>query len=425
MSDMDSMSREYKKKRLRRQIVPTDRPAGNPSMTPMQEDSEEIVRRAHRRTGKKRLIVLSAILLLAGVGAGGWNYYQKQYQYTSYETVWQVDLQEGSLVDYEAFGSNVLKYTRDGASYIDIKGKTIWTESYEMKQPVAAVNGDYAVIADKQGNSLYICSTDGKLGQATTVLPVSQVAIARNGIVAAVLEDSAASYITFFKRDGSPLDITVKTKMAGDGYPLDISLSEDGTQLVCSFVYLQGGEMKNRVVFYDFSEIGKNVPNRLVGGFDELFLDTMAARVVYMAAPYSCAFSGKGLTFFSSQNLASPEVVKQVMIEEEIRSIFYSDEYAAVIVKNTTGEYASRLEVYQKDGTHVFSKEFTYEYTHANIDEDLIFLYNEDSCKVFNMKGTEKLYASLDFSISKIRKGRFPNTLVLTGPQMMREIKLQ
>ncbi len=50
---------------------------------------------------------------------------------------------------YKSFGNNVLKYTRDGASYIDNRGENVWTESYEMKTPVVAVNGDYAAIATR------------------------------------------------------------------------------------------------------------------------------------------------------------------------------------------------------------------------------------------------------------------------------------
>ena len=92
----------------------------------------------------------------------------------------------------------------------------------------------------------------------------------------------------------------------------------------------------------------------------------MVPRVTYMGDPYSCAFSGKALTFFSSRNLASPELLEQRTIEERIDSVFYSDEYAAAIVRNTNGEYGSRLEVYKKDGTHVLSKEFNFEYTHAD-----------------------------------------------------------
>lgn len=422
MSDMSSMNRESKKRQLRRQMVSSDTPVSRPGVR--SEDSEEAVRRAHKKVQRRRLIIVLAVLILVGGGAGAWFYYQRTYQYTSFETAWQIDINEGSLVGYETFGNNVLKYTKDGASYMDNRGKNIWTESYEMKTPIAAVQGDYAAIADKQGNSIYICSLEGKVGQATTVLPISKVAVSGTGIVAAVLEDSVSSYITFFNKDGSKLDILVKTKMSGDGYPLDIALSKDGTQLMCSFIYQQGSEVNNRVVFYDFSEVGKNIPNRLVGGFDEQFKDTMVPRVTYMGEPYSCAFSGSGLTFFSSKNLASPELVAQIPIEEGIDSVFYSEDYAAAIVKNNSGEYASRLEVYKKDGTHVLSKEFSYEYTHADIDGDLIILYNEDSCEIFNMAGVQKLYATFDYSISKIRRGRFPDTLVVTGPQQMREIKL-
>lgn len=424
MSDMSSMNRESKKRQLRSQMISSDTPVPRPEIPP-QEDNEEVMRRAQKKARRRRGIQILILVLLLAAVAAGWFYHQRTYQFTTYETSWQVDLNEGSLVGYEKFGSNVLKYTKDGASYIDNKGKMIWSESYEMKTPAVSVNGEYAAIADKQGNAIYIFNEDGRQGQATTVLPISRVAVSGIGVVAAVLEDSTSSYIQFFKKDGSQMDITIKTNMSGGGYPLDISFYEDGTQLMASFVHLQNGELRNRVVFFDFSEVGKKVPDRLVGGFDDEFNDTMVPCVTYMGTPYSCAFSGNGLTFFSSENLASPELVKQIPIEEEIQSVFYSDEYAAVIVKNTSGEYMNRLEVYRKDGTFVMSREFTYEYTRADIDDDLIFLYNEDSCKVFNMEGVEKLYASFDFSISRIRKGRFPNTLVLTGPQQMREIKLR
>ena len=330
MSDFSSMSRESKKDKLRRQIVSPQQPAWNAEP---EEDSEAVVRRAHNRVLRHRWILVLLVLLLIAAGAAAWFFYQRNYRYSGYETAWQVDLNEGSLVGYESFGTNVLKYTKDGASYLDNRGRTVWTESYEMKSPIISVKGDYAAIADMQGNSIYICNTDGTLGQATTVLPISKVAVSGTGVTAAVLEDSASSYITFFQKDGTSLDITVKTNMSGDGYPLDIALSDDGTQLMSSFVYLQGSELKNRVVFYDFSEIGKNVPNRLVGGFDDEFQGDMVPRVTYMGNPYSCAFSGKALTFFSSRNLASPELVEQRNIEERIDSVFYSDEYAAAIVR--------------------------------------------------------------------------------------------
>ena len=179
MADMSSMNRENKKKQLRRQIVSSDsgsRPPQNYS-----EDAEDAARKVYKKVRMRRLFLLLLLLLLLGAGTFGWFYYQKNYEFGSYETAWTIDMKEGSLVGYESFGNNVLKVTRDGASYIDNKGKTIWTESYEMKNPIVSVKGNYAAIADRQSNSIYICNTDGTQGSVTTVLPVSRVAVSGTG----------------------------------------------------------------------------------------------------------------------------------------------------------------------------------------------------------------------------------------------------
>lgn len=425
MSDMSSMSRESKKQKLRQRVISAGAPIPPELRSELNPDGEETAVQAYKKARRRRLILLVALLAVIGGAGGGLYYYQRNYQYVSYETAWQSDMNEGSLVGYESFGNNVLKYTKDGASYLDNHGKTVWTESYEMKNPIVTKQGDYVAIADRQGNKIYIFGSTGKVGEASTVLPISKVTISGTGIVAVVVEDSTASYVMFYDRDGSSLQVGIKTIISGDGYVLGEALSEDGTQLMCSVVYIKNGELKNRVVFYDFSEVGKNVPDRIVGGFDDPFDGTIVPRVFYMNNSYSCAISGKGLTFFSTENIASPALVAQIPVESEIQSVCYNKEYVAMILKNPSGEYTSSLQVYRKDGSHMFTKDFTYEYTHLDIDDNLIILYNENSCEIFNMAGVQKLYATFDFTVSKIRKGRFPNTLVVSGPQQMREIKLR
>ncbi len=421
MSDMSSESREKQKSQLRRRVISNREDGAQRSY-----DDDEYSGRRHLRPGRLVLIIMAVVLILALAAFLLIRYYNRNHRFTSYETSWEVSMEEGSLVGYGLFGGNVLKYTKDGASYIDNRGRTIWAESYEMKSPIIAINGDYAAIADVQGNELYICDLEGKLGEAVTILPISHVAVSETGTVAAVLEDSVSSYVAFFRRDGTTLDITVKTNMSGDGYPLDIALSSDGTQLMCSYVYLSNGELKNRVVFYDFSEVGKNVPNRLVGGFDEPFSGTLVPEVTYLAGSASCAFTGNGPVFFSSQNLASPTLVRQIdMGEDEIKSVCYSKDYVGVISANRGSEFQNRCDVFKADGSPVTSFEFSFDYTSADIDDDYIILYNENSCRIYNMAGVEKFSADLDLSISKICKGRFPNSLIITGPQLMREIRLR
>ena len=73
-----------------------------------------------------------------------------------------------------------------------------------------------------------------------------------------MVEDARASYVTFYKKDGSTLDWSIKSILGGDGYQMDVSVSPDGTQVMVSYAYLKNGGISSKVVFYNFSEVGKN-----------------------------------------------------------------------------------------------------------------------------------------------------------------------
>lgn len=433
MSDMSSMNREIKKRQLRRQVIdPHAIPPGYNKKGPDKrgqpdEDEEEIVRKAEKKVRRKRLKIIAAVLIVLGVlGFGGYRYL-REYQYTAFDIGWEVDMpvSEGSFIKYEKFGDNILKYTKDGATYIDSGGKTIWSLSYELKSPTCYINGDYAAIGDKQGNSIYICNKEGYQGVATTLLPILKVSISAYGVVAALVEDSQATYITFYKKDGSVLDWSIKTKLSGDGFLTDVSLSPEGTQVMVADTYLDHGSLKNKVVFYNFSEFGKKYPNRLVGGFDAEYENSMIGRVRFLSEKYACVFADDSIAFFSMENVTSPAMLSYIPVEQDIKSIFYSDQYVGVIVGMEEGYNFSRMDVYKADGTPVFSQEFDYQYKYADIDGDKVILYNENSCRVYNMSGKLKFAGDFDFIISKVTSGKFPNTLIVTGPDTMKEIKLK
>lgn len=429
MGSTSSMSRENKKKQLKRQIVPSDNRYQN------EEDSREIVHNAHRRVVRKRLIIVLILAVLAAIAAFVLFRYDRYHQFTDYQVIWEKDLLgeaqeaaaqgEGSFCEYRDFGDGVLKYTKDGASYIDAQGKVIWVQSYEMKSPIISINGEYVAIGDLQGNSIYICNKSGCIGQATTLLPILRVTVSAKGVVAALEEDSKASYIYLYKKDGSSLDINVKSLLSGDGYPMDLSLSPNGTQLVTSYMYLDQGMIKCKIVFYNFG-LGKNDARRVVGIFFPQDLgDAMAARVRFLDESHAVIFTDKGMQFFSTRVETSPESVNQIAIEEKIRSITYTEDYIGLVTDNIEGGDPYGLMVYDKEGSLVFDRTFNYQYSGFDIDGGLILLYNDSSCKVFNMTGTEKYNGTFDFTVSKVSAGRFPGTLLVMGPQMMKEIKLQ
>lgn len=454
MSDIRSMDRESKKRQLRSNIVQISNQNRSVSYEE-EEDSEEVIRQYQSGKRKKQLLIFLFVAMFVAIAGFCFFRYQKEYEYTEYEVTWEQamryvdpsttqsndveageesDLEVGSasknvsdtgFVKFAYFGENMIKYTKDGATYIDASGKNVWTQSYEMKTPVIHVNGEYVIIADQQGNNIYICNTTGCTGVAKTQLPITKAAVSAKGVTAAVVEDNTASYIFYFKKDGDELGINIKMLLSGDGYPVDLALSPDGQQIVMSVMYMANGALKNKVVFYDFSEIGKNVNNRFIGGFEEEFDDKMVARVRYLNDDTVCAFSDKGLTFISVKDVIPDVNVISVPVAEEIESISYSEKYAAVVVENPSGN-PYRLDVYETNGEQKVSFDFDYDYTDVKIDGEKIFLYNEESCRVYNMDGNLKFNGQLDFAVSCIRASKkHMNSMIVAGGEVMKELKLK
>ncbi|WP_294149825.1 DUF5711 family protein [uncultured Clostridium sp.] len=427
MSNMNSMEREQKKRQLKRRIIePGSAPGGGRPRKEQEDSEEEIVRKAEWKTRMKhfRLVMFFAFLAVLIIFLA--VRYVRGHQYTEYTVAWEKEIpaSESSFTGYMKFGDNMLKYSKDGASYIDKSGNAVWSLSYQMKSPVCYINGNYAVLGDQQGNSIYICDTSGLQGEATTLLPILRVSVSAYGVAAALVEDSTSSYITFFKKDGSTLDWSIKTVMSKSGYLMDVSMSPEGTQVMLSDLYIQDSTLKNRIVFYNFSEFGKSYPDRLVGGFDE-FGESLCPRVRFFDEDHACAVTDNQLAFFSLENVTSPELVKQIPVEEQIKSIAYSDSYVAVIVDAPSGEYDNRLDVYKSDGSPAFSREFTYLYQNMDIDGDFVILYNDNSCKIYDMSGRERFSGEFDFTVAKITRGSRFNSLIITGGDRIREIILK
>lgn len=430
MDDMKLLNREMKKQQLRRQIVPNPADVHIKNPPPPEEETKG---GPFSFLFRHKFLLFLLLFFLAAV-AGSLFYWQRYHQYTEYTLSWEEDLLSGdndiaaesSFAAYIDFGANMVKYTKDGAMYIDARGRKVWTQPYEMKSPIASVNGDYIAIADQQGNDIIICDRTGCQGTAKTLLPIIKASISAKGVVVAILEDSKSNYLYWFRKDGAPLDISVKARLSGDGYPLDISVSPSGDQVLCSYVYMNNGRLDSKVIFYDFSEIGKNVSaKRIVGGFEEPFAGTLVPRVRFLTDTYSFACSDKGLTFFSSKNLASPELIVQKEIAGEINTLFYSEAYVGVIALNAEGENPYRMEIFRQDGSQVMNKDFNFSYRHASISGDQIFLWNENNFQVYNMAGTKRYDGSFEDTIEHITAGRFSNSYILTSPQHMREITLQ
>ena len=393
--------RENRKNELRKRIVDTDR----------LKQQEAIQNRDLRKNkGSRRIIfIILAVIIVMALAAVA--YYLLRRRYQGFSVNWSVDMTadtgavESDYEDYQIYADGFLKVTRDGATYINSAGKIIWNQAFEMNSPCVTVNGDYCAIGDQGKTSIFIMNTSGTTGQAETNLPINKLSIAETGVVYALLEDSSASYITVFTREGAALDISIKSILDGDGYPIDIAVSPDGTELIASFAYIDNGTIGNKIIFYNLDEVGQNAgSNRVVGGFTDDFAGHLTGRVHFSDNTYAQAFYDGGIAFFSTKVLTSPELLQNVAIEDTIKAISYSDDYVGTVTLNSdenTPE-AYNLTVYRVNGQMVFTVPVSFNVSGFDIDQGMVFLYNDKNLRVYDMSGNIKFDGSIDRPISKV-----------------------
>ena len=97
--------------------------------------------------------------------------------------------------NYAKYADGILKYSRDGAAYLDKKGEEQWNQSYQLQNPFIYTNGNALVIGNEGGNDLYVFNEKGLLGEIHTNYPIEDAVVAENGIVGVLLKNGMTPQI--------------------------------------------------------------------------------------------------------------------------------------------------------------------------------------------------------------------------------------
>ena len=371
----------------------------------------------------RRLIWITAGLLTVLVA---WNIYHGRKSYRAYAVLNQQDVSQGSLVGYEPFKRGFLKYSTDGVSYIGEKNETYWSSSFEMKDPVIDVNGAYAVIADRTGNTLQIFDEKhGKIGECRTERSLDSASISAGGIVATLEEDSVASYIQFYNPDGTVLDITVKALLEGDGFFTALDLSDDGSQVLVGVAYLEGGVLHGKVAAYDFSEKESSGKGPMRGGVEPFAGKNLISEVRYLQNGTAFAASTRGLFFFRVGE-QKVEGYSSVEAEEEIRSLCFDRSYVGIVLNDTVSKNGPyRIELYNSSGERVMHANFGEHYSTSFVDKGTVFLLGSDTLTIFLKNGTKQFSGNVDFSLVRAVRRPGENRYLWLGASHIKEVKLK
>ena len=318
-------------------------------------------------------------------------------------------------------GDGYIRYSNDGAAYYTAKGKALWNQTYSMQKPQVKICEDCVAIGDINGNTIYIFNKNGNIGKVDTSLVISQIEVAANGAVAAVLEDNEANYINMYDKDGNKI-YSVKTTLAGDGYPLDISISNDSAKLIASYVYVSGEEIKTNVVFYNFSEVGQNETERVVGGFNH-YNDVLVGDVQFLSNNIAVAVGENVISIYKIKEY--PSLEKEIQIDNTIDRVFFGTDYIGLVLDNSDSGELYKMVVYNFSGSKVCEAEFGTQVDNIQFDGSSVVMNNSTSFSVFNLKGKNVANMSFDMPASKVLPTGTRGEYILINTKYIQNIKLK
>jgi len=342
-------------------------------------------------------------------------------KYSGYIITKSINKEDTDAAQYIDYNNGYIRYSNDGISYYTNKGEAIWNQTYQMKEPQVKICGKSVAVGDLNGSSIYIFNDAGFLGNVDTSLSISQIEVSVQGLVAAVLEDANVNYIRLYNPDGTWF-YTVKTELAQDGYPLDISISDDATKLVASYVFVNGDSIKDKVVFYRFSEVGQNETDNIVGGFNQ-YDSTLVPEVKFVNDLCAVAIGENVLSIYKIKEY--PTLLKDITINGEIDRVFISDAYIGLVLKNSDAGDIYKMQVYNINGSLAFETAFNTEYNTIKFDGKSIIMYNDTTFTLMNINGKIQLDQSFDLPIKSILSLGSKGNYMLINSKYIQEIKLK
>ena len=353
-------------------------------------------RSRHKRNAVKRTII-TAVALVAAIAVVG--FYVEKRSYHNYKIVQSSEQEDVISTSYVEMDGDILRYSPDGVSLVSDKMNTLWSETYQMQNPMADVNGTRAVIADKDGTELEIYDKSGKTGSVTTSYSIIKARVSKSGMVAAILDGGDDTWINFYSTDGS-LIAENQTKVDDPGYPLDVAVSDDGVVMMVTYQFVEGSDTTSYVAFYNFGDVGQNEDDRIVSGYK--YEGVVVPQIQYLDNNQSVALKDNGFTLYQGSQI--PKEVKTVEVDQEIVSTFFDNDMIGLVFKNDSKDKQYTMEVYTTDGKLKFQQDFNIPYTTIKLSGGNILMYNSSQMCVMNSRGVQKYMGSVDGTIKDFFK---------------------
>ncbi|SCZ80563.1 DUF5711 family protein [Pseudobutyrivibrio xylanivorans] len=369
---------------------------------------------------KKRYIFLIILLILSIVAVIVIKIISTYDDYEEIKTWERVDTGEST---YSSFQGNILKYSGDGIFYTSYDGSLIWNYTYDMTNPAIDTCGNYIIAYDKKGSEVDIFSNKGFVNQISTNIPVIDARVAGQGTVALLLQENNTSYIQMYDKTGTLL-VSGEIHPENRGFPVSMALSSDATKLLLSIINVNGGDITSELVFYDFTDKGKEEVDNIVATYT--YIGTLIPKVEFVNKDKALAFADKKIIVFNNNLRAT--VAKEINVSQEMKSIFYNNTHFGYVCEEALedGTVVNQLNVYNLYGLKTTTKEITESFTDISLMENNeVLLSDGNNISIYNLQGFEKFKYTFDEKVYSVIPGATSRRYYLIEESRTEEIGLK
>ncbi len=343
----------------------------------------------HRLTIFYRTVLIIAVIAAA---AAVIIVQMKNRVFTEYQVISSVEKTSIENSVTIALGENILTYSSDGANCFNRRGEAIWNQTFEMQAPMVDICQDVAAVGVYNGRTINGMNTENARGEIDPKMPIRSFAVAANGVVAAVLDDTAdITWIYLFDTSGNTLAY-FKTTMKDSGYPICVTISDNGSLVGVAYLYMDNGVMRSSVAFYNFGPGGQNEIDNFVSSYD--YTDTVVPFVRFLSNEKAVAVADNRIVFYEGEQ--KPVSIADVLLDSEMEGVYYGNGYVALVYNDVTGNALYKADIYNDTGKLADTVMLDIQFTDILFHKDKMIIYNEQECTVHTIGGMDNFSGSFD-----------------------------
>lgn len=352
-------------------------------------DNVKEIKKKTRKINRKKAEQMLSIAILAILAICGTWLLMKNQTYGQARKASGYTNELSDTNSYARFADGIVRYNRDGVVFLNRRNEEQWIQPTQLQNPIIEVRENAFAVADSGGNNILVFDKDGLKGEIETTLPIEKIAISDQGIVSAILRNEGAPKIMSYDATGNIL-VEQQASLNRTGYPVALEMSDDGNTLAVSYLCTRGTAVQSRVIYYNFGETGQSEADNIVAS-DE-YDGTVMAEIFFMGSDRSVVVGDDSFVIYSGTE--KPEQLKEVTMDQEIKSVFHSDRYIGFILLN---QEKSGYEVclYNRSGDRIFSRAITGDYGNVRLDGDNIIMFEGSRCCIVTVTGIIKFQGDL------------------------------